>query len=35
VALAAFIALWRYKVDILKVIGACALVGLGYTWLGG
>jgi chromate transporter len=35
VALAAFIALWRYKVDILKVIGACALVGLGYAWLGG
>jgi chromate transporter len=35
VALAAFIALWRYKVDILKVIGACALVGLGYAWVGG
>ncbi len=34
VALAAFIALWRYKVDILKVIGACALIGLGYTWVG-
>jgi chromate transporter len=34
VALAAFIALWRYKVDILKVIGACALVGLGYAWAG-
>ena len=34
-ALAAFIALWRYKIDILKVIGACALVGLGYTWLVG
>jgi chromate transporter len=28
VALAAFIALWQYKVDIMKVIGACALLGL-------
>lgn len=33
VALVAFIALWRFKVDILKVIGACALVGLGYAWV--
>lgn len=32
VALGAFIALWRYKVDILKVLGACALLGLIYTW---
>jgi chromate transporter len=31
VAFAAFIALWKYKVDIMKVIGACALVGLAYT----
>ena len=31
VALAAFAALWKYKVDIMKVIGACALVGLAYT----
>jgi chromate transporter len=31
VALAAFVALFRYKVDIIKVIGACALVGLAYT----
>ena len=31
VAIAAFVALWRYKVDIMKVIGACALVGLAYT----
>ena len=28
VAMSAFIALWRYKVDIMKVIGACALLGL-------
>jgi len=31
VAIAAFVALWRYKADIMKVIGACALVGLAYT----
>jgi chromate transporter len=31
VAIAAFIALWKYKVDIMKVIGACALIGLVYT----
>ncbi|MBI4755861.1 MAG: chromate efflux transporter [Betaproteobacteria bacterium] len=31
VALAAFVALWKYKADIMKVIGACALVGLVYT----
>jgi chromate transporter len=28
VAIAAFLALWKYKVDIMKVIGACALLGL-------
>ena len=28
VAIAAFVALWKYKVDIMKVIGACALAGL-------
>ena len=34
IALAAFIALWKYQVDILRVIGACALLGLGYSfWL--
>jgi len=33
VAIAAFVALFRYKVDIIKVIGACALVGLAYTTL--
>ena len=31
VAIAAFVALFRYKVDIIKVIGACALIGLAYT----
>jgi len=31
VAIAAFVALFRYKVDIMKVIGACALIGLAYT----
>ncbi|MDP1981909.1 MAG: chromate efflux transporter [Sulfuritalea sp.] len=28
VAIAAFIALWKYKADIMKVIGVCALLGL-------
>jgi len=28
VAIAAFVALWRYKIDIMKVISACALLGL-------
>jgi len=31
VALAAFVALWKYKADITKVIGACALLGLIYS----
>jgi chromate transporter len=31
VAIAAFIALWKYKADVMKVIVACALVGLAYT----
>ena len=31
VAIAAFVALWKYKADIMKVIGACALIGLAYT----
>ncbi len=30
-AIAAFIALWKYKADIMIVIGACAAVGLAYT----
>lgn len=31
VAIASFVALWKYKMDIMKVIGACALIGLVYT----
>lgn len=31
-ALAAFIALWRYKQDILRVIAACAAAGLLYSF---
>lgn len=30
---AAFIALFRYKIGIVQVIGACAIVGLGYSLL--
>jgi chromate transporter len=33
VAIAAFIALWKYKADIMKVIGVCALLGLAYSYL--
>ncbi len=33
IAVAAFVALYRYKIDIMKVIGACALVGLAYSLL--
>ncbi|MBF0136995.1 MAG: chromate efflux transporter [Magnetococcus sp. DMHC-1] len=29
---AAFLALWKYKLDIMKVIGACAVIGLVYTY---
>jgi chromate transporter len=31
IAMACFIALWKYKADIMKVIGACALLGLALT----
>jgi len=31
IAIAAFVALWKYKADIMKVIGVCALVGLCWT----
>jgi chromate transporter len=31
VAIAAFVALWKYKADIMKVIGTCALLGLVHT----
>ena len=33
VAVAAFVALWKYKADIMKVIGACALLGLAYSFV--
>jgi chromate transporter len=33
ISVAAFIALWKYKMDIMKVIGACAAIGLVYTYL--
>lgn len=33
ISVAAFIALWRYKQDIMRVIAACAAVGLIYTYL--
>ena len=32
-SLAAFLALWKYKQDIMRVIGACAVVGLIYTFV--
>jgi chromate transporter len=32
VAVAAFLALWKYKQDIMKVIGVCALLGLAYSF---
>ena len=33
ISVAAFIALWKYKQDIMRVIGACAAVGLVYTFI--
>ena len=33
IGLAAFIALWRYKVGIMPVIGACAALGAAWTLL--
>jgi len=33
IAIAAFLALWKYKVDIMKVIGACALLGLALSFV--
>ena len=32
-SVAAFVALWRYKIDIMRVIAACAAVGLVYHYL--
>jgi len=33
VAIAAFIALWKYKADIMKVIAVCAVLGLAYSFI--
>ncbi len=33
VAIVSFIALWKYKADIMKVIGVCALFGLVYSFI--
>ena len=33
IAIACFIALWKYKVDIMKVIGVCAVLGLALSFL--
>jgi chromate transporter len=33
IAIAAFVALWKYKADIMKVIGICALLGLAASLL--
>jgi len=33
VAITAFVALWKYKVDIMKVIGVCAILGLAYSFI--
>jgi chromate transporter len=32
IAIACFIALWKFKADIMKVIGVCALLGLGLSF---
>ncbi|OZA27261.1 MAG: chromate transporter [Hydrogenophilales bacterium 17-61-9] len=32
VAIASFVALWKYQADIMKVIGVCALLGLTYSF---
>jgi len=33
IALLSFVALWKYKVDIMKVIGVCALLGFVYSFI--
>jgi chromate transporter len=33
ISLAAFMALWKFKQDVIKVIGACAAIGLVHTYL--
>jgi chromate transporter len=32
-AIACFVALWKYKADIMKVIGACAALGLLHSFI--
>jgi len=32
ISLAAFMALWKYQQDVMKVIAACAIIGLCYTY---
>ena len=32
IAIVAFFALWKYKADIMKVIGVCALLGLAMSF---
>lgn len=32
VAAAAFLAMWRFKIGLMPVIGACALLGLAWKW---
>jgi chromate transporter len=34
ISVAAFVALWKYKQDIMRVIAACAVVGLVHTLIG-
>ncbi|MBI1424809.1 MAG: chromate efflux transporter [Gammaproteobacteria bacterium] len=34
VSIAAFVALWKYKQDVMRVIAACAVIGLVYSYLG-
>ena len=33
IAFASFVALWKYKVDIMKVIGVCAVFGFLYSYM--
>lgn len=33
IGIAAFLALWRWKIGVMPVIGACAVVGIGWTLL--
>ncbi|MFA4969367.1 MAG: chromate efflux transporter [Sulfuritalea sp.] len=33
IAVISFVALWKYKADIMKVIGVCALLGLGLSFV--